>query len=137
MRHHAAMFMHVTVGPRTPVLPSRAALVPRGQHQPLGALETLLGFRAAAYAAVGRRADAETSPEGGFSPHSSRHSNGQPIVAGWSFQWLAQLSLTRDSWTAPLSVRRVPPGTNVNEAAARQIRELVARRPADGQLPLF
>ena len=55
------------------------------------------------------RCDAETSPERGFYHHSSRHSAGKPIVAGWSFQWVAQLSLTHDSWTAPLSVRRVPP----------------------------
>jgi hypothetical protein len=34
-------------------------------------------------------------------------------------------------------VRRVPPGTEVNEAAARQIKALVARRPADGHIPLF
>jgi hypothetical protein len=83
------------------------------------------------------RCDAETSPARGFYHHSTRHSAGQPIVAGWSFQWVAQLSLTRDSWTAPLSVRRVPPGAEVNEAAARQIRALVAHRPADGRVPLF
>src|ERR671930_495542 len=29
------------------------------------------------------RCDAETSPERGFYHHSSRHSAGQPIVAGW------------------------------------------------------
>jgi hypothetical protein len=83
------------------------------------------------------RCDAETSPERGFYHHSSRHSAGKPIVAGWSFQWVAQLSLTHDSWTAPLSVRRVPPGTEVNEAAALQIKALVARRRDDGQVPLF
>ncbi len=115
------------------------------------ALEALLAMYPLAEAADGPpiygvdtsawpRCDAETSPERGFYHHSSRHSNGKPIVAGWSFQWLAQLSLTRDSWTAPLSVRRVPPGRNVNEAAAAQIKDLVRRRPAelaDGQVPLF
>ena len=30
------------------------------------------------------RCDAETSPERGFYYHASKHSNGQPIVAGWS-----------------------------------------------------
>lgn len=83
------------------------------------------------------RCDAETSPERGFYHHASRHSAGQPIVAGWSFQWVAQLSLTRDSWTAPLSVRRVPPGTNANTAAVAQIKDVLARRPADGRVPLF
>jgi hypothetical protein len=212
------MLLEVTIGPGTPPLPTRAALVPRDQPAPLAALETLLTFRAAVYAAFGRRADAlfelmdalagagalaspihlslepvhrrgwgsfyaalnegeitaetveallaqhplaeaaggplvfgvdtsvwprcdaETSPERGFYHHSSRHSAGKPIVAGWSFQWVAQLSLHRDSWTAPLSVRRVPPGTEVNEAAARQIKDLVARLSpgsAPGQVPLF
>lgn len=83
------------------------------------------------------RCDAETSPERGFYHHSTRHSAGKPIVAGWSFQWVAQLSLTRDSWTAPLSVRRVPPGTEVNEAAALQSKDVIRRRPDDGQVPLF
>lgn len=115
---------------------------------PAAAIEALLAQYPLAEAAGGPliygvdtsvwpRCDAETSPERGFYHHSSRHSNGQPIVAGWSFQWVAQLSLTRDSWTAPLSARRVPPGTNVNDAAATQIQDLVARRPADGQVPLF
>src|SRR5437867_6184371 len=58
MRHHAAMIVESLVGPRTPALPNRAALVPRGQCAPLTALDTLLGFRAAVYAAFGRRADA-------------------------------------------------------------------------------
>jgi hypothetical protein len=115
---------------------------------PPEALEALLAQHPLAEAADGPplygvdtsvwpRCDAETSPERGFYHHSSRHSHGQPIVAGWSFQWLAQLSLTRDSWTAPLSVRRVPPGTNMNDAAVVQIKALLARRPADGQVPLF
>jgi hypothetical protein len=86
---------------------------------------------------VWARCDAETSPERGFYHHPSRHSNGQPIVAGWLYQWVAQVRLTADSWTAPLSVERVPPGTNLNGAAAAQVRRVVARRPAGGQRPLF
>jgi hypothetical protein len=86
---------------------------------------------------VWARCDAETSPERGYYHHPSRHSAGQPIVAGWSFQWLAQLSCTRDSWTAPVSVRRVPPGANMNEVAADQIRALLEQRPTDERLPLF
>src|ERR671923_1942852 len=83
------------------------------------------------------RCDAETSPERGFYHHATRHSNGQPIVAGWLYQWVAQVRLTADSWTAPLSVERVPPGANANGVAAQQLRRVVARRPADGKLPLF
>src|SRR5688572_19690099 len=55
------------------------------------------------------RCDAEASPERGFYYHPSRHSAGQPIVAGWAYQWLAQLGFARDCWTAPLDVRRVHP----------------------------
>jgi hypothetical protein len=43
------------------------------------------------------RCDAETSPDRGFYYHPSRHSAGQPIVAGWAYQWLAQLSFARPS----------------------------------------
>jgi hypothetical protein len=95
---------------------------------------------AAIYAVDGSvwpRCDAETSPERGFYHHPTRHSNGQPIVAGWLYQWVAQVRLTADSWTAPLSVERVPPGANANAVAAQQIQRVIARRPDDGRLPLF
>jgi hypothetical protein len=83
------------------------------------------------------RCDAETSPERGFYYHPSRHSAGQPIVAGWSYQWLAQLSFRRDSWTAPLDVRRVHPRENVHTVAAEQIRALLRTRPPDAPVPTF
>ena len=40
------------------------------------------------------RCDAETSPERGFYYSASKHSAGQPIVAGWSYQWISQLEFT-------------------------------------------
>src|SRR5262249_10461108 len=83
------------------------------------------------------RCDAETSPERGYYYHASRHSAGQPIVAGWSYQWLAQVSFYRDSWTAPLDVRRVHPEENAHSVAATQIRQVVDARPTDGKVPLF
>jgi len=83
------------------------------------------------------RCDAEASPERGYYYHPSRHSAGQPIVAGWAYQWVAQLGLTRDSWTAPLDVRRVHPSENTNAVAGAQIKALVARLPAGGSAPLF
>lgn len=83
------------------------------------------------------RCDAETSPDRGYYYHPSRHSAGQPIVAGWAYQWVAQLSLTRDSWTAPLDVQRVHPMENANTVAVAQIKGLVARLPAAGIPPLF
>ncbi len=83
------------------------------------------------------RDDAETSPERGFYYHPSRHSAGQPIVAGWSYQWLAQLSFTWDSWTAPLDVQRVPPADDANEVAIQQVQRLCQQLPVGGPTPLF
>src|SRR5215217_7161779 len=83
------------------------------------------------------RCDAEASPERGFYYHPSRHSAGQPIVAGWAYQWLAQLSFTRDSWTTPLDVRRIHPRENANMMAIVQIAGLISRLPAGETTPLF
>ena len=83
------------------------------------------------------RCDAEASPARGFYYHPSRHSAGQPFVAGWAYQWLAQLSFDRDSWTAPLDVRRVHPRENAHTVAVEQITALMARRPASATAPLF
>jgi hypothetical protein len=83
------------------------------------------------------RCDAEASPDRGFYYHPSRHSAGQPIVAGWAYQWLAQLSFTRDSWTTPLDVRRVHPRENAQAVAVEQMKRLAEHLPADGEIPLF
>lgn len=86
---------------------------------------------------VWARCDAETSPERGYYYHPSRHSAGHPIVAGWSYQWINQLSFTRDSWTAPMDVQRVHPTKDVNTAAAQQIKALLPRLPTTACVPLF
>src|SRR5215207_4112614 len=83
------------------------------------------------------RCDAETSPGRGYYYHPSRHSAGQPIVAGWAYQWVAQLGLSRDSWTAPMDVRRVHPTDNSNTVAVQQIKDLIARVPAQADVPVF
>jgi hypothetical protein len=44
------------------------------------------------------RCDAESSPQRGFYYHPSRHSAGQPIVAGWAYQFIAKLDFVRESW---------------------------------------
>ena len=58
------------------------------------------------------RCDAECSPERGFYCSACKHSAGQPIVAGWSYQWINQLpslpaleNLGRYAW-APRGQRR-------------------------------
>ena len=43
----------------------------------------------------------------------SCHSAGQPIVAGWAYQFVAQLGFERDSWVAPVDIRRVGPEERV------------------------
>src|SRR5215208_7112114 len=83
------------------------------------------------------RCDAECSPERGFYYHPSRHSAGQPIIAGWAFQWIAQVSFDRDSWTAPVDARRLHPLDDTDQQAARQIRALLERLPAGGPVPWF
>ena len=83
------------------------------------------------------RCDAETSPERGYYYHPSRHSAGQPIVGGWAYQFVAQLGFERDSWVAPVDVRRVRPTQDTDEVAAEQVRALVERLPELDAVPIF
>jgi hypothetical protein len=83
------------------------------------------------------RCDAECSPERGFYYSASKHSAGQPIVAGWSFQWICQLCFAPDSWTAPADVVRLSPRLDTTDATIAQVRRLVDLLPADGEVPLF
>jgi hypothetical protein len=83
------------------------------------------------------RCDAECSPERGYYYHPSRHSAGQPIIAGWAFQWIAQVSFERDSWTAPVDARRLHPLEDTDQTAAAQIRALLSRLPAGEAVPLL
>jgi len=80
-------------------------------------------------ASVWPRCDAETSPERGYYPHPYRHSHGQPIVAGWNYSWLVPVPRRCSSWTAPLRLRRVRPGENLNTGAAEQIRSWLRQGP--------
>ena len=83
------------------------------------------------------RCDAETSPERGFYYSASKHSAGQPIVAGWSYQWITGLDWAADSWTAPLDARRIPPRADTVAATIAQVRDLVGRLGDAYPLPLF
>ncbi len=83
------------------------------------------------------RSNAECSPCRGYHYHPSRHSAGQPIIAGWAYQWIAQLSFERDSWTAPVDARRLHPTDDTDQTAAAQIHALVTRLPASQAAPLF
>jgi hypothetical protein len=84
------------------------------------------------------RCDAECSPERGFYYHPSRHSAGQPIVAGWAYQFIAQLNFVRESWVAPMDVERLRPAQDANEVAAEQVKAFVRLSPEEGrEVPLF
>jgi hypothetical protein len=83
------------------------------------------------------RCDAECSPERGYYYHPSRHSAGQPIIAGWAYQWIAQVSFDRDSWTAPVDARRLHPLDDTDQQAGVQVRALLGRLPVGGPVPLF
>ena len=84
------------------------------------------------------RCDAECSPLRSFYYHPSRHSAGQPIVAGWAYQFIAQLGFVRESWTAPLDVLRVHPDRETNLVATEQVKAFLGRSPTtESAVPLF
>jgi DDE superfamily endonuclease len=84
---------------------------------------------------------ADTSPEREWHHHScpGNHGSDGAAVAGWAFQWLAQLSFDPDSWTAPQDQVRVAAGDDATRQAGRQIVAHAARLRADGQagIPLY
>src|ERR671937_535531 len=47
------------------------------------------------------RCDAACSPGRGFYYHPSRHSAGQPIVAGWGYPLPGGMGVPRGSWSGP------------------------------------
>lgn len=83
------------------------------------------------------KCDAEASPGRGYLYHPSRHSAGQPIVAGWAYQLVTGLSFERDSWMAPVDARRIEPEEDANRVAAEQVRTLLGRLPPRSAAPLF
>ena len=68
------------------------------------------------------RNEAETSAERGYHSHPARHLDGQPIAKGWAYRWIARLDFARDSWTAPVDVRRVLPTENAAGVAVAQVK---------------
>ena len=103
-------------------------------HHPLAGSETPVY---AVDTSVWDRCDAECSPERGFYYHPSRHSAGQPIVAGWAYQFIAQLNFIRESWTAPVDALRVHPMEDANMVAVEQVKGLLGRIGKEASVPLF
>ena len=106
---------------------ARRASVGDGDHPSVYAVDV----------SVWSRCDAEASPGRGYYYHPSRHSAGQPIVAGWAYRLVAGLSFERDSWVTPFDARRVRPEEDANDVAVEQVRELLGRLPHRGGWPLF
>jgi hypothetical protein len=103
-------------------------------HHPLAGSETPVY---AVDVSVWDRCDAESSPQRGFYYHPSRHSAGQPIVAGWAYQFIAQLNFIRESWTAPVDALRVHPMEDANMVAVEQVKGLLGRLGKEASVPLF
>jgi hypothetical protein len=102
------------------------------------------------------RPAAETSPGREWHPHSCAGHHGRrrrgsrgrdgdggrdrdAVVAGWAFQWLAQLSFTPDSWTAPQDMVRAGVRDDATAKAARMIIAHSGRLRAAGEtgIPLY
>jgi len=58
-------------------------------------------------------------------------------VAGWSYQWISQLSFSPDSWSAPMDLMRLPLETDATTATISQVKRLVGLLPDEGEVPLF
>jgi hypothetical protein len=123
---------------------SEYAALAKGQVDIEGVRDLLVTYRPpewplvfAVDASTMERCDAERSPDRGFYYHASKHSAGQPIVAGWSYQWITQLNWEKNSWTAPMDARRLHPYEDSVRSTLAQIRELVGRLGSSGPVPLF
>ena len=46
-------------------------------------------------------------------------------MAGWAYQFIAQLNFVRESWVAPMDVERLRPAQDANEVAAEQVKAFV------------
>jgi hypothetical protein len=107
---------------------------PLGRHPLAGAQGEVPVY--AVDASVWDRCDAETSPQRGYYYHPSRRSAGQPIAAGWAYQFVAQLGFARESWTALVDVERPRPTQDANVVATEQVEALLGRLE-EGVVPLF
>ena len=127
-RSHGSLYKGLALGEIDGERLSRLLVEHRPEHGPL---------IFAVDASTWERCDAECSPERGFYHSASKHSAGQPIVAGWSFQWISQLSWDPDSSTTPIDTMRIAPGQDATEATLGQVRRLLRLLPHDEQVPMF
>jgi hypothetical protein len=85
----------------------------------------------------GRRRSRAGAGTGGSARREGR--DGDAVVAGWAFQWLAQLSFAPGSWTAPQDMTRVGVRDDATAKAAEMIIAHSARLRAAGEagIPLY
>ena len=83
---------------------------------------------------------AVTSPGREFHHHScaGHTGSGDPVIKGWAWQWLSQLSFDADSWTAPQDAVQV----GRDDAAAVTTGQILAhaarlRRAGETRVPLY
>jgi len=83
---------------------------------------------------------AVTSPGREFHHHAcaGHTGSGDPVIKGWAWQWLSQLSFDADSWTAPQDVIQV----GREDAAAATAAQVLAhaarlRRAGETRIPLY
>ncbi|MCW6011233.1 transposase [Micromonospora sp. CPCC 205371] len=94
------------------------------------------------------RPDTRVVPDVGMQYAAERdRAGGVPAVPGWAMQKVVQVAVTggsplgvKDSWVAPVDVRRVGTAQNANEIAAAQIIDLTERlaaQPATARVPVL
>ena len=86
----------------------------------------------------GTAATPSAAPSGAFTTRRPSTRPGQPIVAGWSYQWICQLDWAPDSLDRSPRRRAHPARRTTRPTATiEQIRRLVELLPDDGEVPLF
>lgn len=80
------------------------------------------------------RPDAECSPERLHCHRPCRCDGVRQTIPGWPYSMIAALGAGRSSWTALLDARRIGPDDDLTEVTAAQIRDLIDRLRAAGQL---
>jgi DDE superfamily endonuclease len=79
------------------------------------------------------RPDAESSPERLFCHVHARAKGNAQLIPGWPYSFVVALEPGRTSWTLPLDAVRLGPEDDATEAAAAQLRDVVARIIAAGR----
>lgn len=79
------------------------------------------------------RPDAECSADRAHCHRPCRCDGVRQTIPGWPYSVVAALESGRSSWTMPLDVQRLRPGSDLTEVTAVQIRDLLAELRQTGQ----